>query len=331
MWLPWSAAPRILRLGAWLLLVVLVISQAYLLLHEGGHALAAVAVGGRVTTLDARPWSSRPHAAYDLAGVTDGQRAFIAAAGTLLPLAAWLALIVAVPRRLPTLLALVRLFASMGVLGSLAPWLVLPWDAMQASAPGDDVVRFARWSGWPPALTAGLTLVAMVGGFVLLWRRTGGAAQLRALRQARSLDVPPRTIVSTAGMLAAGVALALGLHAALPTGAAHGPNGMPPMPTHAPIAEVTLDGTPFDGAFGGGETDGTLHLVLGFEDVAGGFRIQLIDATGAERGLASFGPDTTMGVASSRPRLELPPGPWELRLIAEETVGRFRVWVVEGR
>lgn len=48
--------------------------------------------------------------------------------------------------------------------------------------------------------------------------------------------------------------------------------------------------------------------------------------SGAAHGLASFGPDTTMDVASSRPRLELPPGTWTLRLAAEDTVGRFRAW-----
>ncbi|MFO7544007.1 MAG: hypothetical protein R6W77_00760 [Trueperaceae bacterium] len=92
---------------------------------------------------------------------------------------------------------------------------------------------------------------------------------------------------------------------------------------------MTLDGAPFDGAFGDGVVGAEpLLLLFGFEDVAGGpFRIVLTDATGAEHGLASFGPGTTMGVASSRPRLELPAGPWSLRLIANDTAGRFRVWI----
>ena len=92
---------------------------------------------------------------------------------------------------------------------------------------------------------------------------------------------------------------------------------------------MTLDGTPFDAAFGNGVADATpLRLVFGFEGVAGGpFRIVLTDAVGTEHGLASFGPGTTMGVARSRPRLELPPGPWSLRLVAEDTVGRFRAWI----
>ena len=326
--LPRSEGPRILRLGAWLLLVVLAFSQVYALLHEGGHALAAVAVGGTVRTVDARAWSPRPHAAYDLPGVSDGQRAFVTASGALLPLAAWAILIAALPRSLPPALAIARTFVSIGMLAGLLPWMVLPWPAMHASAPRDDVTRFAQTSGWPPALIAGLALALMLAGFALLWRRMGGVAQLRALRQMRSLTVSLRALAVTVGVLAAGVALALGLAVAYPVRDAGASGAGVVLPTHEPIAEVTLDGAPFDGAFGQGEA-GTepLWLVLGFEDVAGGpFRIVLTDATGADRDLASFGAGTTMGVASSRPRLELPPGPWSLRLVSEGTVGRMRVW-----
>ncbi len=319
----------LLRLGAWLVLVVLAFVQAYALLHEGGHALAAVAVGGTVHTIDARAWSPRPHAAYDLPGATDGQRAFVTAAGTLLPLVVWVAMMAALPRALPPALALVRIFVSGGLLAGLLPWIVLPWPAMHATAPRDDVVRFAQTSGWPPAVIAGLAVAFMLGGFALLWWRADGIAQLRAFRQTRSVAVPPRALAVTAATLVAGVALALGLTGAYPVREVGAQGAGVVLPTHDPIAEVTLEGAPFDGAFGDGVVGADpLQLVLGFEDVVGGpFRIVLTDATGAEPDLASFGPDTTMGVASSRPRLELPAGSWSLRLIAEDTVGRFRVWV----
>ncbi|MFU8888152.1 MAG: hypothetical protein ACNA8N_06105 [Trueperaceae bacterium] len=108
--LPRPDRVALLRVGACLVLVVLAFVQAYALPHEGGHALAAVAVGGTVRTVDARAWSPRVHAAYDLPGVTDGQRAFVSAAGTLLPLAVWAAVIAALPRALPPALALARFF-----------------------------------------------------------------------------------------------------------------------------------------------------------------------------------------------------------------------------
>jgi len=306
--------------------------QAYALLHEGGHALAAAAVGGTVRTIDARAWSPRPHASYDFSGATDGQRSFVIAAGTLLPLVVWAVLVAALPRALPPTLALARFFVSIGLLAGLLPWIVLPWPAMHATAPRDDVVRFAQTSGWPPAVIAGLAVALMLGGFALLWWRAGGITQLRAFRQLRSLAVTPRALAVTAATLVGGVAMALGLIAAYPIRDAGAQGGGVSLPTHDPIADVTLEGAPFDGAFGHGVVGADpLQLVLGFEDVVGGpFRIVLTDATGAEPDLASFGPDTTMGVASSRPRLELPAGSWSLRLIAEHTVGRFRVWVDDG-
>jgi len=316
------------RLVAWPVLAVLAFVQAYALLHESGHAWAAAAVGGNVRTIDARAWSTRPHAAYDLFRVTDGQRAFVTAAGAALPLAVWAAAITALPRTLSPALTLVRFFVSVGLLAGLLPWIVLPWPALHAWAPRDDVVRFAQTSGWPAALTAGLALALLLGGSALWWSRAGGLGQLRALRRLGSLTVPPRTLVVTAAVLLGSVSLALGLVAAYAVREVDAPGAGAVLPGHEPIAEVTLDGNPFDGAFGNGDAGAVPpRLVLGFEHVAGGpFRVVLTDATGAEHVLAGFGPGTTMGVASSRLRLELPPGPWALRLIAEDTVGRFRAW-----
>jgi hypothetical protein len=207
--------------------------------------------------------------------------------------------------------------------------VVLPWPALHAWAPRDDVVRFAQTSGWPAPLIAALALALMLGGFALWWWRAGGLAQLRAFRRMGSLVVPPRTLAVTAAALLGSVSLALGLVTAFPVREADAPGSDVVLPSHEPIAEVALDGSPFDGAFGSGEAGAApLRLVLGFEDVSGGpFRIVLRDATGVQHVLASFGPGTTMGVASSRPRLELPPGPWTLRLIAEDTLGRLRVWI----
>jgi hypothetical protein len=329
--LPRPTPASIARLVVWLVLVFVAFLQVYLLLHEGGHALAAVGVGGTVRTVDARPWSMRPHAAYDLSGVTDGQRAFVAAAGSLLPLTAWAALIAAVPRTLPPALALVRFVVSIGLLASLLPWIVLPWSALHAHAPRDDVVRFTQSSGWAPAGIAGLAFAATAAGFALLWWRVGGIAQLRAFRRMRRVDVPRRTVAATGGALVVSVALGLGLFAAYPPHGTGAHGGDVVLPTHAPIAEVTLDGAPFAGEFGRGVA-GTapVRLVLGFEDVAGGpFQIDLTDTGGHVYGLSRFGAGTTIGVASGRPRLELPPGPWTLTLTAAEgTVGRLRVWEV---
>ncbi len=328
---PRVATPRfagMMTTIAWLLFATLAFVQVYLLLHEAGHALAAWSVGGTVRTLDARPWSPRAHAAYDLPGVSDAARAFVTAAGTLLPYAVWALALGALPRRLPAAYAWLRLTASVGILVGLAPWMVLPWPTMRASAPGDDVVRFTLTSGWPPAAVAALAATLFLAGAAWAWWRVGGRAELTAMRRsAASSAVPVRAVVGTALLVLALAALAVGLRAAFPGAAASGDVALA-FPPHAPIADRTFEGGPADVVLAEGiAPDGALHLVLGYEDVAGGpLRLEVRDALGAVHGVGAFGPDTTMGRATSRPSLPIAPGAWSLRLTAEELQGRVRVW-----
>ncbi|TVR87879.1 MAG: hypothetical protein EA416_14075 [Trueperaceae bacterium] len=330
-----STAARRLATVVWFVLVTLVIIQGYLILHEAGHALAAVAVGGTVTGIDARVWSDRPHASYTFGTVTQGQRAFVTAAGTLLPLVVGLAALLALPRQLPARWAVVRIGFAAGALAGLLPWLVLPWPMLQGSAPNDDTVRFTLQSGWPPALVVGVAAATLVGGVALAWWRVGGRDGLRALRRTRShlLTITPRDVGAVAAGLVVLVLFAVALHAwvgdtAVATGV---PTEVPPPPSHAPLFDVRLDGSTFDATFAGGVSDGgTVFLVLRFEELAGGpFRVTLHDAAGEEHVLASFGVGTTMGVASSQPRALGAAGPWYVRLVAEHTVGRIRAWTRE--
>lgn len=314
---------------AWLLLATLVFVQVYLLLHEAGHALAAWSVGGTVRTVDARPWSPRAHAAYDLPGVSDAARAFVTAGGTLLPYAVWALALLAFPRRLSAPYALMRLAATLGILVGLAPWMVLPWPAFRAAAPGDDVVRFTLVSGWPPAAVAGLAAALLLGGAAWAWWRVGGRTELAAMRRSAATSaVPARAVVATALLVVALAGTAVGLRAAYPGVAAGSAGDAVAFPPHAPLADRTFAGGSVQAVLAEGiAADGTLHLVLGYEDVAGGpLRLEVRDALGAVHGVGAFGSDTTMGRATSRPRLTVAPGPWSLHLAAEELQGRVRVW-----
>lgn len=128
------AATRLTRLLPtilWFVVGAVLVVQVFLLLHELGHALAAVSVGGAVIGFDARLLSPRPHVSYAFLDVTAGQRAFVSAAGTLLPTLVWGTVILALPRRVAPHVALLRLGASAGVLAGLLPWLVFPWPAFQ--------------------------------------------------------------------------------------------------------------------------------------------------------------------------------------------------------
>jgi hypothetical protein len=333
-----AASPTVVgRLSSvvWFVLAVLVVIQAYLLLHELGHALAAMAVGTTVTGVDARLWSDRPHVSYGSGLASQGQRAFTTAAGTLLPAIVGLATLFALPRRLPARYAIIRIGVAAGALAGLLPWLVLPWPPMHASAPNDDTVRFTLQTGWPPSLVVALAAAILVGGAAVVWWRLGGREELRALGRSRSelLSTRPHDVVGVTAALMGLFLIAWALHAWSWGAAADAgvPTEVPPHPSHAPLFDVRVDGSAFDSTFPGGVARGeTLFLVLRFEELAGGpFRVTLVDAAGEDHTLASFGPDTTMGVASSQPRIAPPSGPWRLRLVAEDTVGRIRAWVLE--
>lgn len=314
---------------AWLFFATLVFVQVYLLLHEAGHALAAWSVGGTVRTLDARPWSPRAHASYDLPGASDAARAFVTAGGTLLPYAAWALALLALPRRLAAPYALMRLTATFGILVGLAPWMVLPWPAFQAFAPGDDTVRFTLTSGWPPAAVAALAAALFLAGAAWAWWRVGGRAGLAAmLRSASASAVPVRAVVGTALLVVALAGTAVGLWAAFPGPAAAPVDAALVLPTRAPLADRTFAGGPVDAVLAeGAAPEGALRLVLGFDDVVGGpIRFEVVDAAGAAHGVGGFGPDTTMGRAASRPRLTVASGRWTLRVAAEDLQGRVRVW-----
>lgn len=314
---------------AWLLLATLAFVQVYLLLHEAGHALAAWSVGGTVLGLDARPWSPRAHASYDLPAASDAARAFVTAGGTLLPYVAWAFALGALPRRLPAPYALMRLAATFGILVGLTPWMVLPWPAAQAAAPGDDTVRFTLASGWPPAAVVAFAAALFLAGAAWAWWRVGGRSELAEMRRSASASaVPARTVLATALVVVALAGLAVGLRAAFPGAGASSVGEALELPGHAPIADRTFAGGPVDAVLAHGiAPDGTLRLVIGYEDVAGGpLRLQVVDAFGAVHGVGAFGPGTTMGLASSRPRLAIAPGAWSLHLVAEEVRGRVRVW-----
>ena len=175
-----------------------------------------------------------------------------------------------------------------------------------------------------------VSAAVLVGGVALFWWRVGGADGLRSLRKVRAFDVPRGAIKSTAAVLVALMLTTVGLDAWSAPRSASDAGGVT-IPTGPALADVTLDGAAFDAAFARGVTDGgQLALVIGYEGVEGGpFGLVLIDGAGIERSLGGFGEGTTMGVASSRPRLLVAEGPWVVRLWAEGTAGRIRLWLDE--
>jgi hypothetical protein len=212
--------------------------------------------------------------------------------------------------------------------------MVLVWPAFHARSPGDDTVRFALTSGWPPAAIAALAAALFAAGAGWAWWRVGGLGAFRAMRRSVGAAVPARMVVGTALLVVALAVLAVGLRAALPGAEAAPVDAALVLPQHAPLVDRTFAGGPVDVVLAEGVApDGVLRLVLGYDEIAGGpLDLQVVDVAGAAYGVGSFGPGTTMGRATSQPRLTIAPGPWSLHLAAADLRGRVRVWdAVDGR
>ncbi len=160
-----------------MLLSALGIALAYTLLHEGGHALAGLAFGGRVTEIDLNFLNLGAHVNLD--GVfSRSQEAVINVSGLALPLLVWLVLILALPKNGSPLVLWIKFIASAGTLCSLLAWVIIPFLYLNNTAPaGDDVTRFLANSSLPPLAVAFGTLACFIAGWILLVRRSMQAGQ----------------------------------------------------------------------------------------------------------------------------------------------------------
>ena len=136
-------------------IIVLATALACIALHEGGHALAGWATGGRIAEFDIL--SLRPH--VRLTGpATPYVNAVRATAGSLLLVATWFLAMTLVPRRRGVrVLQTVSCFAGMELAGWLLTALVHPWQPQR-----NDAAAFLNLTGSHPlAVFAACVAVAM--------------------------------------------------------------------------------------------------------------------------------------------------------------------------
>jgi membrane-associated protease RseP (regulator of RpoE activity) len=149
------------------LLAVLV----YVLIHEGGHAVAGIAAG--YTVREVSIFSFTPGVILQGHG-SAGQQAFIAASGSAMVILLWLGLMGFQGSRPKGLGAELYSFCT-GI--ELLAWFVSA--AVYTIAPAqNDVTKFIRLSGASPLLVAGVTaLIAAICGWVF-FRPVVGPASL---------------------------------------------------------------------------------------------------------------------------------------------------------
>ncbi len=158
----------------------------YAFVHEGGHALLVLLLGGTVTEFEVNFLMHSPHISY--AGINEPmQRAFISLGGPVLPLVLVLPLTILMRRTKN----IVVQGTSLLFLGSLVPTLVLSVLISLAYGfgsvqPHEDVAKFLFYSGFNPFVVAGAFLILLVAVLIFLLRvgriKDVYLSTLRALR-----------------------------------------------------------------------------------------------------------------------------------------------------
>lgn len=156
------------------LLIALFTLSSYTFLHEGGHALASMLQGGRMTAFSINFFTLNAYVGLDdqLSGLG---RAAMNISGMALPVVLWFLFMALAPRRASPVVELLKLMSALIVLSTLLVWIAIPFFYLAGNPPpGDDVTQFLQNSGMPPLLLAGLALLVYAGGWLVYARRSVG-------------------------------------------------------------------------------------------------------------------------------------------------------------
>lgn len=149
----------------------------YTFLHEGGHALAIMLGGGTLDSFSMDFITFTAHVSNS--GLVQPPWNIInTAAGALLPVLVMLLVFLIFPRPKTAFAGLLSRVASFCVLGSLLPWVVIPFFYLIGNAPaGDDVTHFLISSGCLPILLSAVAMQVIIATFLMLRLRLGSFIQ----------------------------------------------------------------------------------------------------------------------------------------------------------
>lgn len=185
----------------------------YLGLRQAGHALGVYLAGGGGAGLG-RLFISTQELIQNPSGYSALQISLRSLGGMLLPLLAWAGFMLMADRRGTSAVETLKLISSIGVLGSLLGWILVPLGYRPGlTSASEDVSLFLQASGWNGPLTAGLCLLIFVGGYLLARRRIFYLGALRDMLQGRADDLDYERnrafYLGTGGILALVIAASL--------------------------------------------------------------------------------------------------------------------------
>ncbi len=155
--------------AAIILVLMPAVAQFFVAVHESGHALAALALGGTIREFHVNILSGKPHVSYTGLGST--AQAVALAAGPGLALLVWLTWLLAVRGERSVWHRKLLLIAGACALFPLVLWTVLPVLHANGRRVRDDSVSFVRLTGVSAYLVSSVALVLLLACVWLFVRR----------------------------------------------------------------------------------------------------------------------------------------------------------------
>ncbi len=189
-----------------ILVTLITTTLAYTLLHEGGHALMAMAFGAKVTAFEINFFRAAPHMSYS-GDLTSWQRGLVSLAGPIFPWLITLAIIPWIKRIKDVFLSLGVAGYSVACLGSLLPNAVLPIVyAISGQGMGEDVIGFINGLRVNPFLASAL-FVLLIAFTIRYFLRIGQIGpvflrhRLKTIVEQNSFDINKPTIIGLACLI----------------------------------------------------------------------------------------------------------------------------------
>lgn len=126
-------------------IIVLIFIYIYSFIHELGHSIVVIAMGGKLTQFNPNPLNA--HMNY-IGNFTDIELSVINAGGVALPWIIWIIFMLICRKKANSILEYIKLETSVIILGSMLPWIIIPIIANRPLR--DDVTKFLNCSRLNP-------------------------------------------------------------------------------------------------------------------------------------------------------------------------------------
>ncbi len=318
---------QVMGAGIFLALLILLL---YTFLHESGHALVGVLLGGRINSFSVNFLDLSAHVGLD-GSFTAWQHGLISAAGVSLPLLVGLALVLLAPKGGDIAWMSFKILAILVPVCSLLAWIVIPLLVLGGQTVSDDSAAFLGYTRLPPLLVSGAALLVALASLGVAWRRLGGGRHVatRFRNAAPELASLParRTLLSLAVLGVLTLLAALGITLIFPDRVTEAPQGFRLAAEQDLSREGMTDVALYQFTL---EQPSQIGFFITLQNIDGGpVKIWLSGPAGYENVFLELSdPQAKIGKASvNPPAMQLEKGSYQVRATIARSGGKAQVFI----